>query len=214
MFGLSPTTALTGTALAPAAPAGNALSQTSQVALPAGALQPPAAAYPAGPVAPAAQPKSLPKSQPKSQASTPGRPAAQSPATAPDKAPDKATEGHPASSSTDACAGVQTAADTFLMHMNAAHLEASPGQQVADALAVDQYVKTHTVLIANMIKPLVSGSDDALGVFLQHVYAAHLEASPGQQVADALAVDQYVKTHTVLIEHMLKPLAGTDTSSC
>jgi hypothetical protein len=65
-----------------------------------------------------------------------------------------------------------------------------------------------------MLKPLVAGSDDALGMFLQHVYAAHLETSPGQQVADASAVDQYVLAHTVLIENMLKPLAGSDTSSC
>ena len=49
---------------------------------------------------------------------------------------------------------------------------------------------------------------------MQHVYAAHLETAPGQQVADALAVDQYVKTHTVLVENMIKPLAGTDLSSC
>jgi hypothetical protein len=101
-----------------------------------------------------------------------------------------------------------------MQHMNAAHLETSPGQQVAEAVNVDQYVKTHTVLIGNMLKPVLGGTTSALDAFLQHVYAAHLEASPGQQAADALAIDQYVKTHTVMIENMIKPLAGTDVSSC
>jgi hypothetical protein len=46
------------------------------------------------------------------------------------------------------------------------------------------------------------------------VYAAHLETSPGQQVADALQIDRYIKTHTVMVEHMLEPLMGSDPSSC
>jgi len=46
------------------------------------------------------------------------------------------------------------------------------------------------------------------------VYAAHLEASPGQQVADIADLDQYVKTHTVMVENMLAPLAGADLGSC
>jgi hypothetical protein len=29
-----------------------------------------------------------------------------------------------------------------------------------------------------------------------------------------LSVDQYVKTRTALVENMLEPLAGSDTSSC
>jgi hypothetical protein len=33
-------------------------------------------------------------------------------------------------------------------------------------------------------------------------------------LADALSVDQYVKTRTALVENMLEPLAGSDTSSC
>ncbi|WP_163511626.1 cupredoxin domain-containing protein [Fodinicola acaciae] len=112
------------------------------------------------------------------------------------------------------CAGLDAAAHAFLQHFYAAHLEPSLGQQIGDILNVDQYVKTHTVLIENMIKPLVGGSDQALAVFLQHVYAAHLEASPNQQVSDIANLDQYVKTHTVLIENMIKPLVGSDLSSC
>ena len=101
-----------------------------------------------------------------------------------------------------------------MAHLEAAHLQTSVGQQVADALDVDQYVKTHTVLLENMLQPLLHGSDAALGVFLDHVYAAHLETSIGQQVADAVALTQYVKAHTVMVENMIKPLGGADLSSC
>lgn len=40
---------------------------------------------------------------------------------------------------------------------------------------------------------------------LQHLYSAHLEQSPGQQVQDALALDSCIKMHTVWIESILKP---------
>jgi hypothetical protein len=116
--------------------------------------------------------------------------------------------------STDACVGLNSAVDAFMAHFYAAHLETSPGQQVLDALSLDQYATTHLVLVENMVRPLVGGGSAALDVFLQHVYAAHLETSPGQQVADALAVDQYALTHTVMIADMVRPLAGTDVSSC
>jgi plastocyanin len=112
------------------------------------------------------------------------------------------------------CTGLSAAVDAFLQHFYAAHLETSPGQQVADALSIDQYVKTHTVMLANMLDPLIGGGQDTLDAFLQHVYAAHLEASPGQQVADIADIDQYVKTHTVMIENMVKPFGGADLSSC
>jgi hypothetical protein len=117
----------------------------------------------------------------------------------------------PASSS---CTGLEAAVDAFLQHVYAAHLETSPGQQAADALAVDQYAKTHTVMLQNMLAPLAGGGSAAVDAFLQHVYAAHLETSPGQQAADALAVDQYAKTHTVMLQNMLAPLVGADPSSC
>ena len=117
-------------------------------------------------------------------------------------------------SSANACGGLQSAVDAFMMHFNAAHLETSPGQQVADALSADQYTKTHTVLLGNMLKPLLGGAQGGLDAFMQHVYAAHLEASPGQQVADIGDIDQYVKTHTVMIENMVKPLGSADLSAC
>ncbi len=100
----------------------------------------------------------------------------------------------------------------FWTHLKAAHLETSPGQQVADALALDQYVKTHTVLIEAMLAPVVEavvGTAEHPSAFWAHLKAAHLEASPGQQVADALALDQYVRTHTVLVEDIAAPIVGT-----
>ena len=112
------------------------------------------------------------------------------------------------------CDGLEAAADAFLQHFYSAHLETSPTQQLSDALAIDQYTKTHTVLLENMLKPLLGGAQSSLDVFLQHLYAAHLETSPTQQASDALALSQYVKTHTVMIENMIKPLVGQDTSDC
>jgi len=138
---------------------------------------------------------------------TPTEPTPTEPAPTPTPTPT-----HPAP--TAPCDGLKSSVDAFMQHFYAAHLETSPGQQVADALDVDQYTKTHTVLVENMLKPLLGGATSALDAFLQHVYAAHLEASPGQQVADALDVDQYVKTHTVMVENMIKPLIGSDLSSC
>ncbi|KQV74084.1 hypothetical protein ASC61_03150 [Aeromicrobium sp. Root344] len=114
----------------------------------------------------------------------------------------------------DVCTGLDSTVNVFLQHLYAAHLETSVGQQVTDALSLDQYLKTHLVLVENMLKPLLGGVQSTLDTFLQHVYAAHLETGVGQQVTDALAINQYVKTHTVLVENMIKPLVGEDLSSC
>lgn len=102
--------------------------------------------------------------------------------------------------------------EPFWTHFEAAHLETSPGQQVSDALSLDQYVLTHTVLVENMLTPILEGlvgTADQEGAFWTHFKAAHLETSPGQQVAEALSLDQYVLTHTVLVEQMLDPIVGT-----
>jgi plastocyanin len=42
----------------------------------------------------------------------------------------------------------------LIQHIDSAHLGESPGQQVQDLLNVNQYVLTHTQLIANMLAPL------------------------------------------------------------
>lgn len=96
-----------------------------------------------------------------------------------------------------------------MIHLDKAHLETSPGQQVGQILSLDQYVKTHTVLVEAVLQPVVDtvlATLEALPPFWTHVQKGHLEASPAQQVHDITATDQYVKTHTVLVESMLDPV--------
>jgi hypothetical protein len=119
------------------------------------------------------------------------------------------------------CSGgglVESALTPFLVHLDKAHLEESPGQQADQALDVDQYVATHTVLVEQMLQPVVSSvlaALEGLPPFWTHVEKAHLEESPGQQADQALDVDQYVKTHTVLVEDMLTPtFAAVDGTGC
>jgi plastocyanin len=105
----------------------------------------------------------------------------------------------------------------FWVHFEKAHLEESPGQQAADILDVNQYVLTHTVLIEHMLQPAVATLDAATeGVepFWVHFEKAHLERSPSGQAADILDVDQYVVTHTVLIDHMVAPGMEGATGAC
>ena len=80
-------------------------------------------------------------------------------------------------------------------------------QQAQDALAFDNYIKAHTVLLEQMLDPALNSSldRDVLAPFIAHLKAAHLETSPLQQVQDALAFDNYIKAHTVLLEQMLDP---------
>ncbi|WP_238598783.1 cupredoxin domain-containing protein [Saccharothrix sp. ALI-22-I] len=101
----------------------------------------------------------------------------------------------------------------LLAHIKAAHLETSPLQQVTDALAFDQYIKSHTVMLGQVLDPLLGStlSGDVLSPFVAHVKAAHLEMSPQEQVNEALAFDQYIKTHTVMLEQMLDPALAQAT---
>jgi amicyanin len=116
------------------------------------------------------------------------------------------------------CHSVQQVLLPILQHINSAHLEESPGQQVQDALKLDSYLKMHTVWVESILTPAVNGGgatlDDTLTVLLQHINSAHLEESPGQQVTDILNPDQYVKTHTVWAEHLLTPTQKYLTTSC
>ena len=70
------------------------------------------------------------------------------------------------------------------------------------------------VLVENMLKPLLGGASRrwtrSCNTSTRHTWRPVV----GQQVADALAIDQYVKTHTVMVENMIKPLVGEDLSSC
>jgi plastocyanin len=110
------------------------------------------------------------------------------------------------------CTGLSVVTDRFLAHVYSAHLDESLGQQVTDLASIDQWVKNHTVWIGSMLQPLTEGTESTLDLFLQHVYTAHLDESPGQQVADLLNVDRWVGNHTAWIGSMLAPLTGT--SSC
>ncbi|WP_020672206.1 cupredoxin domain-containing protein [Amycolatopsis nigrescens] len=101
-------------------------------------------------------------------------------------------------------------------HIKAAHLETSPGQQVQDILNLDQYIKTHTVWLENVLAPVFNGSVDKVVVdtlkpIIDHIKSAHLEVSLGQQVQDILNLDQYIKTHTVWLENVLTPLINQAT---
>ncbi|WP_217242330.1 plastocyanin/azurin family copper-binding protein [Streptomyces sp. AC555_RSS877] len=116
------------------------------------------------------------------------------------------------------CASVQNVLLPILQHLYVAHLERSPGEQVQDALALDSYLKMHTVWVESILKPALEGGgsvlDDTLGVLLNHVNKAHLEESLGQQVTDLLDVDSYVKMHTVWAGQMLTPTTDFLTTSC
>ncbi|MEU9184153.1 cupredoxin family copper-binding protein [Streptomyces sp. NPDC048484] len=116
------------------------------------------------------------------------------------------------------CASVQDVLLPILQHLNTAHLERSPGEQVQDALELDSYIKMHTVWVENILTPATEGGgsvlDDTLGTLLQHVNSAHLEAPLSQQITDALDADSYVKMHTVWAEKMLAPTTDYVTSSC
>lgn len=104
------------------------------------------------------------------------------------------------------------ALSALMAHVQSAHLERGLFQQVTDILDVNQYVLTHTVWLEQVLKPVFDGTadqvvKDTLAPVMAHIEAAHLERSPLQQVTDILAVDQYVLTHTVWLETVLKPAA-------
>jgi hypothetical protein len=106
----------------------------------------------------------------------------------------------------------------FSEHVNHAHFERSPQQQASDVEDADTYTKTHTVLVQNMSQPgrddLFAISDGTMTPFVEHMYHAHFERSPMQQAADLAQADQYVKLHTVLVEHMLAPTLTAVSGDC
>ena len=77
---------------------------------------------------------------------------------------------------------------------------------------------THTTLVENMLVPLWNSANQILTgplvPLLQHIDAAHLSESPGQQVSDLLNLDQWILTHTTLVENMIAPTQGVLTGSC
>jgi plastocyanin len=119
----------------------------------------------------------------------------------------------------DALPGIlDTATLSFIQHLDVAHFQRSPLQQLGDILNTDQYVKTHTVLAQNMAQPLLDALpgilDTATLSFIQHLDVAHFQRSPLQQLGDILNTDQYVKTHTVLAQNMLQGLFDAISGAC
>jgi len=114
--------------------------------------------------------------------------------------------------------GVNQALTTLIQHLDTAHLGESPGQQVQDLTNLNQYVLSHTTLVANILTPLLgsatTAADSTLTQLIQHLDTAHLGESPGQQVSDLLNLDQYVLSHTTLVGNLLAPEEGLLTGSC
>jgi len=120
--------------------------------------------------------------------------------------------------SSSGCASLSQVLLPLLQHIDATHLGESPGQQATDLLNVNQYVLTHTTLVENMLIPLWNNANQIttglLVPLLQHLDTTHLGESPGQQVNDLMNLDQYVLTHTTLIENMIIPTEGALTGTC
>lgn len=99
--------------------------------------------------------------------------------------------------------------EPFEQHLKFAHLERSLPDQMQDIQNANQYVLTHTVLVQTMASPVQAGISKilsgTLAPFFTHLKFAHLERSPFNQVEDIKAADQYIKTHTALVETMSAP---------
>jgi plastocyanin len=117
---------------------------------------------------------------------------------------------------TEASCAISSALQTFLTHVNSAHLDESPGQQVQDILDIDSYVGNHLVLFQKMLEPATGGGlTSALSTSLQalftHINAGHLGESPGQQAQDILDFNQYIATHLALFQKMA---SGWEALAC
>jgi amicyanin len=115
----------------------------------------------------------------------------------------------PPPSGSSSCA-VTYALQTLLTHINTAHLDESPGQQVSDILDLDTYIGNHLALVQRMFEPLTGGGltsalSTLLSTFTTHVDTAHLDESPAQQVKDILDVNTYIGNHLALVERMTQP---------
>lgn len=111
---------------------------------------------------------------------------------------------------------VSTALQTFLSHVNSAHLDESPGQQVHDMLNVDRYLGNHLVLVQTMLNPITAGGASSalsglVSTLITHINTAHLDESLSQQAHDLADINSYIGNHLALVQHML---AGTEALAC
>jgi hypothetical protein len=110
---------------------------------------------------------------------------------------------------------VDAASNAFIAHLETAHLQTSPTDQVKAILSnPSNYVLVHTALIQAMAQ---TGLTDATSIgsvldgvttpFFAHIFSAHLSQSPQQQLAALLGdPNAYVMLHTVWVQSMLTPL--------
>ncbi|WP_020659044.1 cupredoxin domain-containing protein [Amycolatopsis benzoatilytica] len=81
----------------------------------------------------------------------------------------------------------------------------SPSAPPSSATPTAPSSPTHSMPMPTDAPPGTCVPKAVLQPILDHVKAAHLEESPGQQATDLLNLDQYIKTHTVWLESVLKP---------
>jgi plastocyanin len=76
-------------------------------------------------------------------------------------------------------------------------------------MATDEYAKLHMGLVQNLVGPteetLPTVLDSAIQALADHVRHAHLERSPGQQLQDIMATDEYAKLHMGLVQNLAGP---------
>jgi plastocyanin len=104
--------------------------------------------------------------------------------------------------------GRTTGPDVVLAHLDAAHWNRSPSEQVANIANFDTWARNHVALGRTALEPVV-GQDSVLGraavtgpVFA-HLDAAHWYRTPAGQVADVLDLEQWLRSHAALAETVL-----------
>jgi hypothetical protein len=94
-------------------------------------------------------------------------------------------------------------------HVEKVHLTRSPNQQVSDISATDDYVLLHTAWVDTFTAPARYGTvyigQETPRPLFPHIQKVHLERSPGQQVSDISATDDYVLLHTALVQSVAQP---------
>lgn len=102
---------------------------------------------------PSTQPSSHPSSHPTPPSSPPVTPPSSSSAAPSGTAPSSSMSMPVPTSGSGGQCGVNAALAMLIQHIDTAHLGESPGQQVQDLLNLDQYVLSHTTLVANLLTP-------------------------------------------------------------
>ncbi|MGQ0467787.1 MAG: cupredoxin domain-containing protein [Sporichthyaceae bacterium] len=114
-------------------------------------------------------------------------------------------------------AGGAPALGTFLQHMDAAHWNTSPMEQASAIANFDSWNKSHLAMFRQMFDGEVGrssalGSAPGIGVFMQHLDAAHWNQSANEQ-ANAIADDpaEWTSSHGALFQAMLASFGSGQT---